>query len=362
MKRCVFFTKTDWSEPPRLRHQLALLLKDNGHQVLFFEKPNNSFLHAKRASTQNETNLEFYRTSELYHHKLRLNSTLRHINAYWEKVRITKIIKRSSISKNDVVINFNYDYFFLRSLFPNNKIITIINDDFWCRAILGYEKPLKDALRLTCRSSDVVLTVSEPLLEQLSEFCNAQLFLPWSNAEYSKANYVPERTNLLFWGHINNRLNYEYIGKLADALNDIKSRLSIQFVGPVEKNINRNFYDLVEKPNIKLSGPQDLANLELEETLAALIPYVEGNKADDVTTLPNKAFPMLANGLPLLITGMPNFLKAPFVLRLEKTMEEDLKLITSLPKIFDSLQPPISTYVNQNTGRDRYMQIRSHFD
>ncbi len=360
MNRCLFFTKTDWNEQPRIRHQLALLLKYQGYTVLFFEKPYNFFLRKIRKQTQQKGDSEFLRTSELLHHKLRLNSGLRSINAYWEKNRITEVIDNFSVSKNDIVINFNYDYFFLRHLFPKNKIITIINDDFWCRSLFGYEKPLKDALCLTCRQSDFVLAVSEPLVEELSEFCKPKLFLPWSDASYSKSNSTPARRSLLFWGYINNRLNYDYIARLADALRDTNSQISIDFIGPVEGRINKRFYDLIQKPNVTLSDPCDLDSIEFEKTLAAFIPYVKGNKADDVTTLPNKALPMLANGIPLLITGMPNFLEAPFVLRLGKTMGEDLKLIASLPEIFDSVQPSIKNFVNLNTAQKRYEQFASY--
>ena len=49
MNRCFFFTKTNWNEQPRMRHQLALLLRNYGHQILFFEKPNNSVFIPKGA-------------------------------------------------------------------------------------------------------------------------------------------------------------------------------------------------------------------------------------------------------------------------------------------------------------------------
>ena len=361
MTRCLFFTKTDWDEQPRIRHQLALLLRNHGHEILFFEKPKNFFLGRDKKHTETKYNLQFLRTSELFHHKLRLNSILRYINAYWEQRRIARVIKNSRLSQDDVIINFNYDYVFLRRLFPNNKIITIINDDFWCRAILGYQKPLKDALRETCANSDVVLAVSEPLIKQLSPFCHPKLLLPWSDAKYSGAKITPKRTSLLFWGYINNRLNYDYLLRLADALPSINPQFSIDLIGPVVKKVDRRFYDLIRKPNVTLSEPCDLASLKFEKTLAALLPYVTQSSTDAVT-LPNKALRLLANGLPLLITGMPNFLEAPFVLKAGKTIEEDIELIASLPKIFSRVQPSIRDFVNQNTGQNRYEQLRSYLN
>ena len=361
MKKCFFFTKTNWDEQPRIRHQLALLLRNYDHQIVFFEKPKNLFLNKDNKHTKSDRNLKFFRTTELLHHKLRINFLLRDINARWERSRIAKIINDFSISGDDVVINFNYDYSFLRGLFPNNKIITVINDDFWCRALLGYEKPLRDVLRETCQNSDVVLAVSEPLIKQLARFCDPKLLLPWSDASYSDAKATSKRTSLLFWGYINNRLNYGYLLRLADALHSEHPQFSIDFIGPVDESVDRRFYELIRRPNVTLSDPCDLKNLNFERTLAAFIPYVTQSSTDAIT-LSNKALRLLANGLPLLITGMPNFLKASFVLRAGKTIAEDLELIASLPEIFSRVQPSIRNFVNQNTGQERYEQLKSYLN
>ncbi|MEO0579910.1 MAG: hypothetical protein AAFZ58_14575, partial [Pseudomonadota bacterium] len=37
--RFIFLTRTNWNEPPRIRHQLAELLVSEGHDVVFFQKP-----------------------------------------------------------------------------------------------------------------------------------------------------------------------------------------------------------------------------------------------------------------------------------------------------------------------------------
>ena len=37
--RFIFLTKTKWSEPPRIRHQLARMLSNAGYEIIFFEKP-----------------------------------------------------------------------------------------------------------------------------------------------------------------------------------------------------------------------------------------------------------------------------------------------------------------------------------
>lgn len=362
MSKFVFFTKTDWREPPRLRHQLANLLVKYGHKVLFFEKPNNVFSRSISVTPATKT-ISFIRTHELLHHKLRVNDVLRTINAAVELNSIKSAISNYDFSCADHIVNFNYDYHFLRKLFPKNKLITIINDDFWCRALFGYEEPLKNTLSITCEISDVVLTVSEPLIEQLSQFCQPKLFLPWSDGGYSAIDFGAERKNLLFWGYINNRLNFGYIRKLADAILSQKLDITIDFTGPIQRNIDRRFLELSNHPCIVVNKPKNIDQLNFRNVLAAFIPYVAGNKADDVTSIPNKAFPMLSHGLPLLITGMPNFLKEPFVIRLGENIniEKDIEIIKLLPKLFGKLQPSISSFVNKNTEHVRYFQFINYF-
>ena len=38
IKRAVIISRTKWNETPRIRHQLAYLLKSNGYDVTFIEK------------------------------------------------------------------------------------------------------------------------------------------------------------------------------------------------------------------------------------------------------------------------------------------------------------------------------------
>lgn len=356
MKRFIFFTKTEWDEPPRLRHQLAQLLISKNHEVIFFEKP-STFLFDKKQKVPAFSGIKFLKSKQLIHQKLRLFSFLRFINKKFELRDIKNKLKDCNISNVDIIVNFNYDYYFIKKLFPKNKIITIINDDFWCRALFGYEKPLKDALALTCKNSNSVLTVSYPLMDQLSAYCTPQLFLPWADQKYKHPNMEIKKTRLLFWGYINNRLNFDYISELANALNESNLDITIDFVGPEENKIDSRFTKLKNHPKIRTMGPSDIPNLNMDTVLAAFIPYIDGNKADDVTTIPNKAFPLLASGLPLLITGMPNFINEPFVFRLGEDIDKDVQLILTLNEKSAIIQTSIEKFVNNNTSDKRYQEF-----
>jgi len=356
MNRFLFFTRTDWKEIPRLRHQLAHLLSSYGNDIIFFEKPDNLFI-TNKIPASNYGRIKFYRTKQLAHPRLRVNKFLRIINKVYEMNQIRKGTKYFNITNNDVIVNFNYYYYFLRELFPSNKIITIINDYHWYKTIFGFQKPLINALSLTCKNSDVVLTVSYPLIEQLSSFCNPKLFLPWTEYQYNAPDMSIKKNRLLFWGGVNNRLNFEYISKLANGLQKLNMNITLDFVGPIERRIDTRFKELILHPNVNVQGPERLEMLNMDTVLGAFIPYVEGNKTDDVTTIPNKAFPMLAYGLPLLITGMPNFINEPFVFRIGENISKDIKLLGELNNRLTGLQESISAFVKNNTGQCRYDQF-----
>jgi hypothetical protein len=356
MKRFIFFTKTNWDEPPRLRHQLAQLLISHKHQIIFLEKP-TTFLFNQKHKVPEISGIEFFRSRQLIHQKLRLFKFLRFFNEKFELNDIKRTLKNSKITKSDILVNFNYDYYFIRKLYPENKIVTIINDDFWCRALFGYEKPLKKALELTCKNSNSVLTVSYPLIDQLSTYCSPLLFLPWTDQKYKHPDMGIKKTRLLFWGYINNRLNFDYILRLANMLDELNLDITIDFVGPIEPRIDSRFTSLIDHPKIRTMGPTDIQNLNFDNVLASFIPYVAGNKADDVTTIPNKAFPMLSKGLPLLITGMPNFIKESFVFRLGEDLNKDIQLISTLNQKLPEIQSSIEKFVSNNTSEKRYQEF-----
>lgn len=348
-------TKTSWSEPPRLRHQLARMLVDHGHDVVFLLKPKYIFQFNEAKQSMSE-GIKFIQTYQLIHHKLRLTRFLHWINSV--VVIISMRLKLKEVDSGEaIIINFNYDYYFLKKIFQNNKIITIINDDFWCRAILGYKRPLVQVLSKTCEMSDEVLSVSYPLKDQLDVFKSSKLFLPWTNSEYTQPLFKKRRNVLLFWGYINNRLNVDYITILCKMILDNNLDIEIHFVGPIDKSAKILIKRISIFGIVKFYPQTDFKDLNTDTSLAAFVPYIDGNISDDVTTLPNKALFMLSRGLPLYVTGMPNLVDEPFVYRMGENIESDLNSLKS-PIIYDSnVQLRIKEFVNQNNAESRYMEF-----
>jgi hypothetical protein len=351
--RFLFFTKTSWDEPPRLRHQVARLLAAAGHDVVFFERPTFPWQRALPARPP-EGRIGFRRHQELIHHKLRLNGALRRLNGWWVKRDIRRALADLQIGAGDVVLNYNYDYDFLLELFPNNVLVTLINDDHVARALGGYTAPLVDALAATCRASDHVLTVSRPLQAQLSAYCQPQLFLPWADRPYRRPAASGSRDTLLFWGFITDKVDFQLVAELADALRRAGSALRMLFVGPA-KSTEPGLEALRSRANIELRPAAPLDELPLERVFASIIPYRSGNREVEAIMLPNKALQLLARGLPLVISGMPDFIAAPFVFRVTRDCTaQDLERIGER---FDALQPDIERFVAEHAPQARLEQL-----
>jgi hypothetical protein len=350
--RFIFFTKTDWNESPRLRHQLARLLADAGHEVVFFQRPCYPWQRIGRDHSGNDR-ISLYRYRQLIHHKLRLHPLLHGMNALFEKRLIASFVKWLNINHNDVIVNFNYEYFFLRSLFPQGRIITIINDDFWSRAMLGWASPLKWALRKTLQDSDRVLTVSMPLINQLSIIAPVELFYPWSDKPYAPVVNSNAKNTVLFWGYINSKLDFYFISNLAQQLHAWGSDWRLVFVGPVQSSVSK----IKQHENVFFLPPTDFDRLDISSVFVGLIPYKSGVEDIDVITFPNKLLRVLSRGIPIAITGMPHFIDEPFVFRLNKDPKVAIGMLDKIRLGFLDLQPAIKEFVSKNSAAARLQQF-----
>ncbi len=349
--RFIFFTKTDWVESPRLRHQLAHLLANAGHEVVFFEFPVYPWQHFD-CSDSGHPRIHLYRYRQFLHHKLRLHPLLHYCNAAFEKSQIARMANDLEVKESDVIVNFNYDYYFLRDLFPNQRLITIINDDFWSTAIAGYEKPLRWALERTCKLSDVVLTVSPILAEQLKAFCKPEIFYPWTEMPYQVPPKMEERSVLLYWGYIGRKIDYEYVLRLSRLLRKHDTSIRIVFVGPIV-DANADMLDLVRQHIVEHIPTAKLNELNLDQVFGGLIPYRSGVKTIDVISIPNKAFQLLCHGIPLLITGMPNFLETSVVYRLNQGDDVDYETIKYVRDNFQDIQDGIRELLSVHSADHR---------
>ena len=177
------FSKTNWEEMPRLRHQFARMLAIRGHKIFFFQKP--TFLIGLQPPIKIEKNIYLVRIPELVHHQLKINRPVKFFSDLYFLFRFKSIIKY--IEKPDCVINFNYDFDFLLKTF-NSKTIFIINDDFIEMSRFWMRSQAQKMEIATIRNSDKVLTVSEKIIFKYKNIYNSKftLFLPWAQEKYKQ--------------------------------------------------------------------------------------------------------------------------------------------------------------------------------
>ena len=343
MKFC-FFTKTMWSEMPRIRHQLARLLCKNQHHVYFVQKP--CFFWEKPKPIFENENIKFFQFKQLIHHQLRFTPIVRGTNSLYESIQIKRFF--GNIDKDVFIINFNYDYYFLKKIFPYNKIITILNDDFVSQCRLPFNHHMQHALEKTCLSSDVVLTTSESLQRKLEKHTPSKVFFPWSSSTY---NFTKEklRTKVLIWGYITERYDFELISNLISE----NEHNIFYLVGETNKKCRKILNNLSRKhKNIVIKGPTNLNDLPMSEFCASLTAYKNGVDEIESITVTNKAFQLLSYGIPLIVHGMPNFIKnqAIFICK-DKNMIN--KSIQYCRQNIDQLQKYISVLVDKNSEKNR---------
>jgi hypothetical protein len=358
----LLLTRTLWREPPRLRHQVAQLLLGAGQTVLFAERPalfgTPSFMARQHVRTSSEQ-LMLLPQQDLVHHQLRLLPALHHLNAAWARSALQRVLDQRAANgplRVEQLINFNYDAFWLRRLFPSLPITTIINDDFEALSRLPWRGHLTWALARTCAMSDRVLAVSQPLLDRLSRLCKPELFLPWAGEPYVAPPAQVIRNVLLFWGFINDRLDQEVIFHALPALRQAGFRL--RFVGPVQPSGAKFQERLRSEPAVEWQGPCAFADLDTSDCCAALIPYRLDCPGVEAIQLSNKALQLLSRGLPLITSSMPHFHQAPYVFPYGTCAYPSLiAAIFSAAERFIALQPSIASFVAANGPLQRLAQL-----
>ncbi|MDH4317519.1 MAG: hypothetical protein OEV64_03940, partial [Desulfobulbaceae bacterium] len=134
-----------------------------------------------------------------------------------------------------------------------------------------------------------------------------------------------------------------------------KNKFKILFVGPIAKGTTCNIERFKGYENFEHLGAMDLDALNLDEVLAGIIPYRENDPTINAITLSNKALQILTRGIPILVSGMPNFIQAPFIFNLVK--DDFVGCLQKISGEFSSLQPFIEEFVGRNSAQSRLDQF-----
>ena len=354
----VLVTHTRWSETPRVRHQIARLLRDAGHRVLFIERAGQAGREGPDPLREVEPGITTARGTRLLHHQLRVLPLLHRADAAYVGPQVARIAREWGAAKGCTVVNFMHDGWYLRERFPGSRILTVIHDDFEAQSRLPFRGHITWTLERTCRASDEVFALSAPLVQRLSAWCEPRLFLPWAVVPYrAPVAPVASRDTLLFWGYVDNAIDMDMVRALSAHLAATRPGFRLLFVGPTQTKGARERIaaELAALPNAELRGPCGLDELPLERTMAAILPYRRSPAIDSVT-LANKSMQLLARGLPLLISAMPAFLRHEFVLRLdgEGGIEPALR---EAGERFEQLQPTIERFCAENSPTSRLRML-----
>jgi hypothetical protein len=356
-RRFVMLTRSRWSEPPRLRHQVAQLLIEHGHEVLFGEKPSSAFSSRAAQTTSEHAGLSLFSYSELVHHKLRGIVPLRWANSAWASQSLRRSVASLDLSESDLILNFSYDCCFIRRVFARNPVVTVINDDFISTAPALLKPGLYRMQDLTCMASDAVLCTSPLLTVRLGAGPSPELFLPWASTSYARPPAGRRRNTLLYWGYLGRRLDLDLIRNIAAWCMSEMPDVRIRFIGPVEAGTSC-LDALGRLTNVDILPAASLDELQLDDVFASFVPYKSGIPDIDAIVYPNKFFQLLSKGTPFIISGMPGFAREPFVYRVcGESRTEDIAAIAAARSSFDSRQDFIEAFLAAHGPAQRYAQL-----
>ncbi|TMM58949.1 glycosyltransferase family 4 protein [Maribacter algarum] len=345
MKKVLILTKTDWSEPPRIRHQITRLLKEEGYSITFVEKNSYKSIFIKH---RKEEGIDFYSHAQLIHHQLRYFPLIQKLNNSLVKFYLKKIMKKLEF---DFIMNFSYNYSFLKKLAPGKKIITMMEDDFEAQAKFGMTKQIRNQIRKTCQNSDHVLTVSYPLYDKLNSYQdNVTLFFPWSQRTYMRPLENGRRNTVLYFGFVG-RLNWE----VTEAI--IKNTpYNFRFVGPTIRKSDEKMVAHLKNTYTTFSYVpySKIEELEVDDVFCSILPYDATLGNVQATTVSNRAFNLLSLGLPLAYADLRNLIRSSkTIIRTNKTAGEYVDTLAFFHENFYEIQPDIETFL-----KDHYKSIR----
>lgn len=352
-KKAIIFSRTPWYEPPRMRHQFTRMLLEMNYKIIYIEV---LFFKKKSKSYNHNENFKIISIRDLIHHQLKRFSFLVYLNQLYFKLQIK--FHSADLNNDAIFINFNYDYSFLKKLFPNSNHITVLNDDFIEMAKPWMKKQSEKLLKQTCFNSNLILSMSYSINEKAQSFSkNAKLFLPWSEKLYKKPPIKNNRNVILYFGFIN-RLDLDLVIKIA------KFGLNIRFVGPVEGNGIKAKSLLCNYKNIEFCDKVDsIEELNLDDVYCSVAFYDINYPGVKATTASNRMFRLLSFGIPLVYPEMPNLIKAPKnVIRKCKNYKEYIDAFKYFSKNFDLIQPEINNFLKGNNYSDRKKQIEFLFN
>jgi len=350
--KVLIITRTNWDEAPRIRHQMCNMMLKQGNEVVFLEKPTNSILSPLKLREEKE-GLTLGTYPELMHHQLKFTKLFQYLNAKFVIRKLKNLIENNNF---DLVLNFNYDYSYLSNFFEPRKFISIINDNFIAQGKPWMKKSIREQMESTCALSYATLSVSYPLKKLVDKSSNnSLLFIPWCEVEYKKPKPMKLRNIVLYYGYINERIDWTVIEGL------LERNISIRFVGPVAGNATKQeLIRLQHFPDFEVKGACSFEKLDLTDVCCSIAPYRKDIESVRACTISNRAFRLLSSGIPVVYPNLPYLIKAPkTVIFGASSLQEYFEIINFYMRNFDSCQNDILDFLDGHSEQDRYNSLMS---
>lgn len=158
---------------------------------------------------------------------------------------------------------------------------------------------------MTCKNSDAVFVVSYPLAQQVKNWCNPKILLPWAETKYIKPNNT-KRKSILIWAYIDSRIDFELIIEIATK----KPELTIDIYGPISPQLLKKTHIITKSfDQIKFYGPTKLLEINFKKYFCTVIPFKKNIRYIDAVSVSNKTFQLLSMGMPIVVHGASNFIR-----------------------------------------------------
>ena len=295
----LFTTRTNWAEPKRIRHQLAELLLEKGHNVIFVEKPAPVWKKVSPIRIPLD-GLMLVSINGLIHPQLRVFNFLDRLDQRYRKGQLKSILKEYQI---DLHIAFYIDS---SSIFPSVNTIQVINDDFVMKTKWFSRLVAKRTFRDSIKRAKKVLVVSYPLRDKVKRISNnAELFFPWY--EELRFSQFEGRRKILYLGYLAGRVRWDVLEYL------LKKDIEIDMYAPpssATKQDLKHLNSLGRYHNFSFHGEGKIEELDLNNYVCSIQPYDRAIPNTDMISFSNRTVRLLALGLPSLHEHLPYLIKS----------------------------------------------------
>ena len=298
----LFTTRTIWNEPQRLRHQLAELLIDMGHSVVFVEKP-IPFWKRKAPITEIRKGLSLVSVKALIHPQLRVFSFLGWIDQRLRQLQLEKSLRQYNF---DVHFSFFLDSY---DLFREVPRIQVINDDFIGKATRFSSRSTKSDFTKSVRNATYTLTVSYPLHHLVKKHGGKSItFFPWFRGQAAQIDTSKQASKILYFGYLAGRVRWEIIEFF------LRKGITVDMYAPESSATTGDsmwIHKLKNYGNFIFHGEGNINDIDHKTFICSIQPYERKIPNTDMITFSNRTVRLLALGVPSLHERLPHLIECP---------------------------------------------------